>query len=318
LLSACLDSIVRNLGQDLPCETVIVLNGSPEPVRRLVHDEVSGATVVESAVNRGVAGGYNLARGAARGELLVVLHDDTEVWPGWLEALVAAADERPDAGAVGSKALNADGTLQSAGARVLANGRTEPLGRGEPADARAFQQRTEVDYSGSNSLLVRAATWDAVGGMDERFFPAYHVDVDLGTAIRALGQVVLYEPVSVVTHHRWGATTDERFRAFAASRNLARYVAKWQSESGLSEDTPSSELDYLRLDLELKDAYIRELNSEVDVLRGHLSGIEESRTWRAKRMLSRLAAASRKRSFRSVDRSGTYPDARDRTGESES
>jgi GT2 family glycosyltransferase len=284
----------------------------------LVHEGVTGATVVESPVNRGVAGGYNLARSAAHGEMLVVLHDDAEVWPGWLEALVAAADERPDAGAVGSKALNADGTLQSAGARILPDGRTQPLGRGLPADAPACQQRAAVDYSGSNSLLVRAATWDAVGGMDERFFPAYHVDVDLGTAIRARGQVVLYEPASVVTHHRWGATTDERFRVFAASLNLRRYVAKWQSESGLSEDVPSSELDYRRLDLELKDEYIRELEREVDVLRGHLTGIENSRTWRAKRMLSRLAAATRKGSFRSADRSGTYPDARDRTGESES
>ncbi len=317
-MSACLGSLVRNVGPDAPYETVIVLNGSPEPVRRLVHGGVTGATVVESSVNRGVAGGYNLARSAAHGELLVVLHDDTEVWPGWLEALVAAADERPDAGAVGSKALSTDGTLQSAGARILPDGRTEPLGRGEPADAPAYQQRAAVDYCGSNSLLVRAATWDAVGGMDERLFPAYHVDVDLGTAIRAGGQVVLYDPASVVTHHRWGATTDERFRAFAASRNLGRYVAKWQSESGLSEDAPSSELDYVRLDLELKDAYIRELEREVDALRGHLTGIENSRTWRAKRMLSRLAAANRKGSSPSADRSGTYLDARDRTGESES
>jgi GT2 family glycosyltransferase len=297
---------------------VIALNGSPDSVRRLVQEGVTGATVVKSTVNRGVAGGYNLARGSARGELLVVLHDDTEVWPGWLESLVAAADERPDAGAVGGMALNADGTVQSAGARILPDGMTEPIGRGKPADAPPYQQRMAVDYCSSNSLLVRSATWDAVGGMDERFFPAYHVDVDLGTKIRAQGQVVLYEPRSQVTHHRWGATTDERFRAFAARRNLQRYVAKWHAASGLNEDFPSSELDYLRLEMELKDAYIRELEREVEVLRGHLTGIETSRTWRAKRLVSRLAAASRMRSSRSAGRSGTYPDADGRTDESES
>jgi GT2 family glycosyltransferase len=306
---------VRNVGQDIPYEVVIVLNGSPEPVRGLVQG-VAGATVVESPVNRGVAGGYNLARASARGELLVVLHDDTEVWPGWLESLVAVADERPDAGAVGSKALNTDGTLQSAGARILPDGMTEPIGRGEPADA--YPDRMEVDYCGSNSLLVRAATWDAVGGMDERFYPAYHVDVDLGTAIRARGQVVLYEPSSQVTHHRWGATTDERFRAFAARRNSQRYVAKWQSPSGLVQDAPCSDADYLRLDLELKDSYVRELERDVEMLRGHLTAIENSRTWRVKRLLSRLAAASRRGSSRSSDRSGTCPDAHGRTGGSES
>lgn len=306
---------MRDIGLSVPYEVVIVLNGSPERVRRFVEEDVKGATVVESAVNRGVAGGYNLARASARGELLVVLHDDTEVWPGWLESLVATADECPEAGAVGSKALNADGTLQAAGARILTDGMTEPIGRGEPADA--YQDRMQVDYSGSYALLVRAATWDAVGGMDERFFPAYHVDVDLGTKIRAHGQFVLYEPRSQVTHHRWGATTDERFRSFAASRNRGRYLDKWGGD-GLDEEIPVSELDYLRLDLRLKQAYIAELEHEVEVLRGHLTGIENSRTWRAKRFLSRLAAASRRGSSPSADRSGTCPDAQGRTGASES
>jgi GT2 family glycosyltransferase len=306
---------VRNIGPEVPYEVVVVLNGSPGPVRRLVQEGVTGVTVLESAVNRGVAGGYNLARGAARGDLLVVLHDDTEVWPGWLESLVAAADECPQAGAVGSKALNADGTLQAAGARIVSDGMTEAIGRGEPADA--YPDRRQVDYSGSNSLLVRAATWDAVGGMDERFFPAYHVDVDLGTAIRARGQVVLYEPRSQVTHHRWGVTTNARFRYFAASRNRRRYVDKWLG-AGLDEEIPVSEPDYLRLDLQLKQAYIAELEQDVEVLRGHLTAIQNSRTWRAKRLLSRLAAASRRGSSPSADRSGTYPDAQGHTGESES
>jgi GT2 family glycosyltransferase len=34
-------------------------------------------------------------------------------------------------------------------------------------------------YCGTSSLLVRRSTWDAFGGLDEQFFPAYYVDVDL-------------------------------------------------------------------------------------------------------------------------------------------
>ena len=52
LLSACLGSLVDNVGPDVSYETVIVLNGSPEPVRGVVREDVSGATVVESAVNQ--------------------------------------------------------------------------------------------------------------------------------------------------------------------------------------------------------------------------------------------------------------------------
>lgn len=53
---------------------------------------------------------------------------------------------------------------------------TPPVGPDAPD---GYLERRPVDYTGSASMLVRAATWDAVGGMGERFFPAYFVDVDL-------------------------------------------------------------------------------------------------------------------------------------------
>jgi GT2 family glycosyltransferase len=285
LLAACLESLRQNVGADVPFEVVIVLNGSPDAVRRFVRENVRGATVVESNVNRGVAGGYNLARESARGEFLVLLHDDTEVWSGWLEALVRAAEETPEAGAVGGRTLNADGTLQSAGAVLHPDGTTEYR-------LDESLERAHVDYSGSHSLLVRASTWDAVGGLDERFFPAYHVDVDLAMKIRAHGQTVLCEPASQVTHHRWGVAADARFRSFAAQRNLARLVRKWH-ERALSEERPTSDVDYLRLDLELKETYIADLESRLDSAERQLEEIAASRTWRLKRWLSRLAAPSR-------------------------
>ena len=43
-----------------------------------------------------------------------MLHDDAEAEPSWLAALVRCADEHPEAGAVGSRVLNPDGTLQVA------------------------------------------------------------------------------------------------------------------------------------------------------------------------------------------------------------
>jgi hypothetical protein len=268
-------------------------------------------------VNRGVAGGYNLARESARGEFLVLLHDDVEVWSGWLEALVEAADECPEAGAVGSRALNPDGTLQAAGAIVWRDGMTHALGRGEPADTPAHRVRRRVDYCGSNALLVRMGTWDAVGGLDEGFFPAYHVDVDLGMKIRAHGQVVLYEPLSQVTHHRWGFETGRSYRLFAGRRNHQLFVEKWKSAleshvargDGTVEEalarvehaTPGaaappaqqkrrSDLDYLRDELAVKDAYISELERrhaeaaeaarEAEHLRQQLAGIRNTRMWR--------------------------------------
>jgi len=264
----------------VPFEVVIVLNASPHDVADLVREEVRGATVVESRVNRGVAGGYNLGRTAARGEFIVVLHDDVEVSHGWLDALVAAADSSLEAGAVGSRAVNPDGSLQAAGAVLHADGTTEALKVDSPV-LRA------VDYSGSYCLLVRAATWDAVGGFDERFFPAYHVDVDFATAIRAHGQLVLYEPRAQVVHHRWGMRSDESFRVFAAQQNLRRYIAKWHL-GRLDEERPTSDEDYRRLDSELKDAYIAELERRLHAAQKEVAGIQGTSPWRPRMLLGRL------------------------------
>src|SRR5262249_11859966 len=153
--------------------------------------------------NLGLAGAGNRGRALAKGELLVLLHDDAEVEPGWLEALVEAADRHPEAGAIGGKVLFPDGRLQSAGMILWRDATTSPpWTKGTTPDPAAFDRPRAVDYCGTCSLLVRAAVWDAAGGLDERLFPVYFVDVDLAMAIRRMGRVVLYEPRSVIRHHQ--------------------------------------------------------------------------------------------------------------------
>jgi hypothetical protein len=88
---------------------------------------------------------------------------------------------------------------------------------------------TAVDYCGSAALLVRAATWDAVGGADERFYPAYYVDVDLCLGVWTAGQAVLGDPVSRVRHRR-GASTEAQFREFLLRRNRALLRDKWREQ----------------------------------------------------------------------------------------
>jgi GT2 family glycosyltransferase len=313
----------------VPFELIIVLNASPESVVRLVRDGVDGVTVLESAVNRGVAGAYNLARAEAKGDFIVLLHDDAEVWPGWLEWLAKAADERPDAGAVGSRALNPDGTQQAAGSIVWRDGTTRPIGAGEPAGSPAYATRRAVDFCGSVSLLVRADTWDAVGGLDERFYPASYVDVDLCMKVRQHGQVVLCEPRSQITHHRWGVETSRTYRLWLVRRNHRLFAEKWdaalqshvpRAEENLKQaiERPEhakpevrqetaadvkfeSEADYLRAELELKNAYIAELERlraeapdaarEAEELHAKLVAIEASRTWQLRRRLLPLVRA---------------------------
>jgi GT2 family glycosyltransferase len=235
LLLACLRSLSRNAPRGIPFETIVVLNRDDGERSSRVRSAATGVRVIASRANLGLAGAGNRARREARGELLVLLHDDAEVEPGWLEALVETADRHPEAGAVGGKVLNPDGSLQNAGMILWRDATTSDAWTGPVPPPDAFGRLRAVDYCGTSSLLVRAASWDAAGGLEERFYPAYYVDVGLAMAIRRNGQVVLYQPASRIRHHR-GASMETGFRHWVGARNRRLFLSLWEKE--LEEQEP--------------------------------------------------------------------------------
>ncbi|HEY0632758.1 MAG TPA: glycosyltransferase family 2 protein [Thermoleophilaceae bacterium] len=223
LLERCLERLATVGSRDVAFETIVFLDGAGKDEASRLRERVRGARVEASSVELGLAGALNRARARARGEFLVSLHDDAEIEPGWLDALVAAVDDDPEAGAVGSLILRMDRRVQAAGRELLPTGVTRPAwGR----SVRDLDRVHAVDQCGSASLLVRATTWDELGGADERFYPVYYVDVDLCVAILARGQRVLLAPRSVIRHHQ-GASTYRAFARFLHGRNREQFRAKW-------------------------------------------------------------------------------------------
>ena len=150
LLLACLRSLAADGPAAIPYETIVVLNDAGGRRRGEAAQGRRRDPGGRLGVNLGLAGAGNRGRAVASGELLVLLHDDAEVEPGWLEALVATADAHPEAGAVGSLVLFPDGRLQSAGMILWRDAVTSPpwFG-GEPPPPSAFDRLRAVDYSGT-------------------------------------------------------------------------------------------------------------------------------------------------------------------------
>ncbi|HVE63552.1 MAG TPA: glycosyltransferase [Mycobacteriales bacterium] len=229
LLAECLTSVGAHAGSQVPYEVILVCNGATPDLVLFAQRKLRGVRVVVSAVNLGFGGGNTYAATLARGELLLLLNDDVTVEPGWLDALVTAADEHPEAAAVGSRILFPDGTLQEAGSVLWADGSTAPVGRGLPADTDAYNFRRHVDYISACSLLVRKSAFDAVGGFDPRYHPAYYEDVDFCLELRQRGHRVLYEPASRIRHHE-SQSTQLRFKQFLFQRNGAAFRDKWADQ----------------------------------------------------------------------------------------
>ncbi len=233
LTADCLQSIARDVSAP-PYAVVVVDDASTDETSQMLS-HVSGIEVVQMTANVGFVKAVNAGVAATRSRYVALLNNDTRVTEGWLAALFGAAEASDDIGIVGAKLVFPDGTLQEAGGIVFSDGTGWNYGRGgDPADP-AYNFRRDVDYCSGACLLVRRDVFDAVGGFDARFAPAYYEDTDLAFAARAMGYRVVYEPGAVVVHLEGGSNgTDptagtKRYQA----RNQEIFRAKWESELAL-------------------------------------------------------------------------------------
>lgn len=223
-LARCLASLAV-LASPPEHEIIVVANGTPERALARLPDP-QRLVIVPSPVNLGFAAGCNWGARFARGGHLILLNDDTEVEPGWLSGLIEVAASDPRIGAVGSRILDPDGTLQEAGSVLWSDGGTHQVGRGLPPGSTAYDRVRDVDYCSACGLLVRRDAWAAVGGFDERYFPAYYEDVDLCLALLGRGYRVVYTPAARLRHERGGSLREAR-RAFIGARSGRAFIAKW-------------------------------------------------------------------------------------------
>ncbi|MBD5655711.1 MAG: glycosyltransferase family 2 protein [Candidatus Eremiobacteraeota bacterium] len=197
-------------------------------------ESFDGVRLVTNGYNVGFIRNCNRAAATATGKYLVFLNNDTIVQSGWLEWLVSTAEERPAAGAVGSKILLPNGLLSEAGLLLARGGDVYEYGHKGDPDAPRYNYVRPVDFNGGCSLLVRRDLFYAIGGFSERYAPAYMDDFDLGLAVWEAGFQCLYQPLSTVVHinfmsHGW-EVSERLYR-----RHRPRFLRRW---SGVVERQP--------------------------------------------------------------------------------
>ena len=226
---ACLRSIACH-GAAAPFELIVVDDASPDDSAATLA-RIDGLRLLRNPHNLGFIGSCNAGAAAARGEFLLFLNNDTQVTPGWLDALLACFADDPDCGIAGARLVYPDGRLQEAGALVFADGSAWNVGRFEDRDDPRFAYRREVDYVSGAALMIPRALFAELGGFDTRYAPAYYEDADLAFAVRARGRKVVYQPASLIVHDEGtsaGTDLDTGMKRFQTI-NQARFVAKWQA-----------------------------------------------------------------------------------------
>ena len=238
LLPDCLEALFRTDYPDDAWEAVLVDNASSDGSAEQAAQQFPRLKLWRNPGNWGFARGYNAPIAAAPGPYVVLLNTDTAVRPGWLRALVEAAEADAKVGAATAKLVypphsaNA-GRIQNAGGLLLRDGSGRDRGTVfrdgrwlQEEDAGQYEQSEEVFFFCGAAALLRTAALDDVGLFDERYF-MYYEDLDLSWRLRLRSWKVVYVPEAVVEHaHAQSSGEWSPFFVYHVERNRPLMLLK--------------------------------------------------------------------------------------------
>ena len=227
---SCLASIQEHQGSER-FEVIVVDDCSTDATAEVIA-RLPGVVYLRNESNHGFIASCNRGAEKARGEFLVFLNNDTEVKPGWLQALRETFQFEPEAGLVGSKLVFPDGRLQEAGGIIWRDGSGWNRGKFQDARKPEYNFLREVDYCSAACVMVPKSSFAIVGGFDSKYAPCYYEDTDLAFKLRRHGLKVFYQPLSEVIHHE-GATGGTDLSAGAKRYqevNRETFAATWADE----------------------------------------------------------------------------------------
>lgn len=198
-LPVCLEEVSRSRGVEL--EVLVVDNASRDNSVELAKKHPAVTRVIETGRNLGCAGGNNVGWRAASHPYIVFLNPDCAVEPGALRALVQPLADDPTIGMTGARLYYPNSRrIQHAGGKLHPNAMAEHPGVGTEDTQGAYAADRDVDFVTGALIGVRRADLEALGGLDEEFFPAYYEETDLCSRLRASGRRVRYVAAAVGYH----------------------------------------------------------------------------------------------------------------------
>lgn len=211
LTEGCIKSIYEHK-LNFPFEILVTDNGSNDgsvEMLKKYDSKYKNFTAIFNDSNTGYAKANNQGIRKSKGEYILLLNNDTVVYKNSLNKLVEFARNCPDAGVVGSKLLNIDGTLQMScfNFPTITNAIKEYfLGQKGLFDkfAPLGNSPSTVDSVVGAVFLITPEAKKRVGILDERYF-AYFEDIDYCRQTWKKGLKVYYLPESQITHYH-GAT----------------------------------------------------------------------------------------------------------------
>lgn len=221
-MEACLRAVLADAPE---AEILVVDNGSTDGSREFTEkqfpkEQFPGVKVLPLGENYGFPRAVNEGIRAASRPYVILLNNDTEVQPGFADALAECLEQHPEAFSAQAKLiqLHEPSKLDDAGNLYCALGWA--FARGKDRSSELYEEPDEVFAACAGAAIYRKEVLDKIGYFDEAHF-AYLEDIDLGWRARRAGWTNRYEPKAKV-YHAGSGTSGSRYNEFKvrlSSRN---------------------------------------------------------------------------------------------------
>ncbi len=209
-LKICLDALRRQTMKDF--RILLVDNGSEDESTAYVREQYPEVELLCLPENTGFCGAVNAGIRKTETPYVLLLNNDTEVFPQFVEELLKGIKKHKKAFSAAGKLLQYhDKTrIDDAGNYYCALGWAYARGKDRPAEQ--YEKEEKVFSACAGAAIYRMDILKKIGTFDEEHF-AYLEDMDLGYRARIFGYENWYIP-SAKVYHVGSGTSGSRYNTF--------------------------------------------------------------------------------------------------------
>ncbi|MCK4325603.1 glycosyltransferase family 2 protein [bacterium] len=213
LLDKCLESIFEHT-IEVHFEVIVIDDCSSDGSPDMVREKYPEVILLENSKNLWFTKTSNLGIRKSQGKYLLLLNSDTVIHSNAFKIMVSFLDENPEAGAIGPRILNPDGSDQLVSLRRFPSLSSEVFEKSILAmlfpgnrftrryrfiDADRSKRQVAESLSGA-CLMIRREVIQQIGFLEERYLRDFD-DMDLCYRVRKVGWSIYYLPEARIIHY---------------------------------------------------------------------------------------------------------------------
>ncbi|MFA6922743.1 MAG: glycosyltransferase family 2 protein [Bacteroidales bacterium] len=203
-LIKCLDSIYKYISNSINFEIIVVDNNSKDTSPDIIEEKFNKTILIKNNYNAGFPAANNQAFKIAKGNFILMLNPDTELFDDSVNKLFLYIKSNTDISIIGPKILNTDGSLQQSMWRfpTIKHIFAESFYLKNLIKDKYYKdinQIIDVNSLSGAVLMFRKELFNIIGMLDENLF--WIEDVDFCYRTRQSNHRVVYYPEAQILHH---------------------------------------------------------------------------------------------------------------------